>query len=650
MAASLTITDLLEHEGFVRSLARSLVGSDADADDLTQDTWVAALRNPPQRGLPLTAWLGRVVRNQFRNRRREQARRATRERAAARSEVDDRSDQLAERLELHRRVVDAVLALPSKYRGVLLLRFYDGMSAADIARQRGEPTVTVRSQIRRGLDQIRRQLDTTHPGGREAWSAAMLPWLGRATRKAALPTWIGASIAAILVLAVTAIFVTRGPTPTTPASVALPTAQARGAIAAAIADVAVLPESAATRTPVVSTVDPVCVRCVAEDGRPVQSAQVWLFQGAPRPDGRSHYRQFGPFTTDEQGDVAFAASLTYGGGRFDRWVYARVAGKLVGVGRSLGGPEDANGPIEVSMCPSRNVRGRVSVPDGTDPTTVTVRVNSFTISKAGMPYVSFPRGPLFPGIDTALPEFFDRAPDAAGDFEFTDLPDGARIYLIAEGQGLGQAQYANIGMGVTEIPDVVEITMWSESVLSGVVSEPTGAPVSGAVVRIRPNGVDGIFVTTGFETRSAADGSFRIPGLHSGRYDVFVESEGTEWVYRPTSIELRRGATLESALSMESAVRVSGVVVDASNGEPIQDALVGAVMPREFGTQPRLDGARSDEDGRFELRLPRGGAQLYFMGIPRGYAYPEPQIVDELVVEKDGMPIEGLRFELKRAP
>src|SRR6185436_14680515 len=55
--------ELLAHSSWVRRLARSLVASEADAEELVQETWVAALRRPPTEGSPARPWIARVVRN-----------------------------------------------------------------------------------------------------------------------------------------------------------------------------------------------------------------------------------------------------------------------------------------------------------------------------------------------------------------------------------------------------------------------------------------------------------------------------------------------------------------------------------------------------------------------------------------------------------
>src|SRR5688572_8917423 len=57
--------DLLSHTEWVRRLARSLAGDDATADDLVQETWIAASRRPPDLDRPVRPWLAVVVRNLF---------------------------------------------------------------------------------------------------------------------------------------------------------------------------------------------------------------------------------------------------------------------------------------------------------------------------------------------------------------------------------------------------------------------------------------------------------------------------------------------------------------------------------------------------------------------------------------------------------
>src|SRR5690349_12643582 len=98
--ASIDPSDLLSHAGWLRQLARSLVSD--GADDLVQDTWLAALRRPPRSEGSLRPWLRAVITNAARLRWRGDSNRDAREHAladAADGEVPS-AEQLLERHEL----------------------------------------------------------------------------------------------------------------------------------------------------------------------------------------------------------------------------------------------------------------------------------------------------------------------------------------------------------------------------------------------------------------------------------------------------------------------------------------------------------------------------------------------------------------------
>ena len=60
---SIRAEDLLAELGWMRTLARSLVRDVDQAEDLTQDTCVAALQNAPRDTSRLRPWLARIARN-----------------------------------------------------------------------------------------------------------------------------------------------------------------------------------------------------------------------------------------------------------------------------------------------------------------------------------------------------------------------------------------------------------------------------------------------------------------------------------------------------------------------------------------------------------------------------------------------------------
>ncbi len=85
--SSVTPEAVLQELDGLRALARSLVHGDADADDLLQDTAVAALEHPPAADhRPVGAWLSAVLRNRWRMDRRSAMRRQARDHAVALAE------------------------------------------------------------------------------------------------------------------------------------------------------------------------------------------------------------------------------------------------------------------------------------------------------------------------------------------------------------------------------------------------------------------------------------------------------------------------------------------------------------------------------------------------------------------------------------
>ena len=163
---------LLAETAWVRALARRLCSDSAAADDLVQDTWLAALRHQPdERGSP-RAWLGKVLVNLHLARRRTEANRGARERSAARHEALPSSSDVVERVQSSRMLVEHVLELEEPYRSAVLARFFDGLSAEEIARREGLPSSTIRTRIQRGIEKLRARLEHGKGSG---WLAALVP-------------------------------------------------------------------------------------------------------------------------------------------------------------------------------------------------------------------------------------------------------------------------------------------------------------------------------------------------------------------------------------------------------------------------------------------------------------------------------------------
>ncbi len=209
------------------------------------------------------------------------------------------------------------------------------------------------------------------------------------------------------------------------------------------------------------------VSCLDKDGNPVAGAEVHLFQSVSAEPTR--YEHFGPFTSDEQGRAACQRAVVYDErGQFDRWAYARLPGQLVGVARSVNWKNRSpiNPGFRVQLQPSRSVEGFVTLPDGFAPPQVTVRVQVLNVNTGpgDFDFQSFPRHLPFAGLDTALPEVFDKRPDAEGRIRFDDVPEHGNLYLVTVGAGLAEAQWWNENKPFDE---PIRLAISKEGVLTG---------------------------------------------------------------------------------------------------------------------------------------------------------------------------------------
>jgi RNA polymerase sigma-70 factor (ECF subfamily) len=153
---------LLAQEGWVRALARKLVGRESEAEDVAQSALAVALEHPPRSGesVPvLRAWLGQVARRLVIGGHRTDSRRLERERRAARAEALPSASEIHAQEEERRIVVETLLALGEPFRTTLLLRYYRGLEPIEIARAMDVPDSTVRNRLARGLAQLKQKLE-----------------------------------------------------------------------------------------------------------------------------------------------------------------------------------------------------------------------------------------------------------------------------------------------------------------------------------------------------------------------------------------------------------------------------------------------------------------------------------------------------------
>jgi RNA polymerase sigma-70 factor (ECF subfamily) len=147
------------HREAVYRLCWSAAGNHADADDAAQETFVRLYRAlptyDPQR--PFGPWLRKIAWNCGLSARRDAKAGVPVDDGAAAPETADPAPgpaEAAEGNEEHRRVADAVAALPAELRTVMVLRAVEGLSYAEIAETAGIPAGTVMSRLSRARGRL----------------------------------------------------------------------------------------------------------------------------------------------------------------------------------------------------------------------------------------------------------------------------------------------------------------------------------------------------------------------------------------------------------------------------------------------------------------------------------------------------------------
>jgi RNA polymerase sigma-70 factor (ECF subfamily) len=152
------------HQRAALRTAFAVMGSESEAEDVTQEAFVKAFRALPRfrEGLPLRPWLMQIVANEARNRRRSQGRRERLAvRAAAVGGTARRESGSAEELALGAvsagELRAALARLDDRDRTVIALRYFAGLSEAETAAALDVPAGTVKSRLSRALDRLRDQ-------------------------------------------------------------------------------------------------------------------------------------------------------------------------------------------------------------------------------------------------------------------------------------------------------------------------------------------------------------------------------------------------------------------------------------------------------------------------------------------------------------
>ncbi|MCI0589259.1 MAG: sigma-70 family RNA polymerase sigma factor [Planctomycetes bacterium] len=584
---------LLANADWVRALARSLASDSAEADDLEQETWLAALDHPAPTGGRLRPWLVRVLRNLVRKRRRTDLRRKAREEASAGPSPPGDPAALVERISIQQDVVRTVVALDEPYRSTLLLRYFEGLEIGEIARRQRIPHATVRQRLKRGRERLRERLLPRYGGDREAWSAAMLrlaetlrphpaplppgvPVLAAAGKKVAV------GIAATLLVGVVGwragIFPVgppANPIPPTPVAEATPfpgneretgrsADESRSPGAVRRAAVAASPATDGGSGDATASGRLVVRARWREDGRAAEGVVAVV----GRPGSTDSWTACAE--TDDRGEVHFVRLLA---GRFRAALW--------------GGEEE-----EVLVAGGEEVRVELSVPRGFAVVGRVVDQGERGVPSADL-WLSAPENSRL-GLVVCKT-------DESGGFRLPFVTVDQFIGARAAGKPPSYLQSVRGRPG-----DEVRIRIVLEDStarLAGSVFDGSGAPVAGASVAVTdPDRNSTVLLFDGRGTRNPppqwkvtdGSGAFRFDSLAPRRLLLVVWARGFGLFRRV--MEAPSTDEEEVRVTLEPEARVSGRVTD-DRGRPVARARVERIGPESISRSS----VTSDEDGRFEL-------------------------------------------------
>jgi len=153
----------------IARLANALTRDEADADDLVQDTFLQGYRHWTTFtvGTDCRRWLTTICRNEFYRRRYRERRSVSVDDdelellGAARAHIQARDagvDDMFTQLDVGPAIMSAIAALPSVFRGVVVLSDVEGFTYEEIAEMLGLPIGTVRSRLYRGRRRLQDSL------------------------------------------------------------------------------------------------------------------------------------------------------------------------------------------------------------------------------------------------------------------------------------------------------------------------------------------------------------------------------------------------------------------------------------------------------------------------------------------------------------
>lgn len=586
----------------LHALARSLVHGDADADDLLQDTALAAMAHPPDdHERALKPWLATVLRNRWRMDRRGRARREAREYAIGLELAEENDAEAADapaaidRARTLERLASALVALDEPFRTVVVRRYLDGQSAAEIARALGIPAGTVRWRLKTGLERLRAALDRSTP----RWQLALAPLT--AVKGAALvkaKTSILALLVLLLLAGVGAVaFVLLRPSPDGQA--AEPHAAAGSAAKQPGIRVTDLGQDGAETAAARPDPLPGQGRVVVEDDVAAPGGVVsgrvinWSTGGGVASAELTFTSAAGAVTVRADKNGAFELVPPRSG------TFSLTT--ITATGFLPYAPELEHSPVRIALAPKQAVRGlTLFLFPALDYFGTVVDGQGAPVAGARVKLADPPAGEQ--ALETIVREW---TTDKQGKFTF-HAPDGS-VFEAAKGGKRGWAildgNVATTKQMVIAIGDAAA----RDATIRGKAVDASGSPLPDVLVTAVPEdppGSQGPPRAIAFAT-SGPDGAFVLENLDRKNYSLIAELDD----YAQTRKEQVAGGSQSVALVLDEGLPLAGVVRDPDD-EPVPAYTL--LVTRRQGVIREIVSTRSviDPRGRFEVRVAKGDYEL----------------------------------------
>jgi protocatechuate 3,4-dioxygenase beta subunit len=185
--------------------------------------------------------------------------------------------------------------------------------------------------------------------------------------------------------------------------------------------------------------------------------------------------------------------------------------------------------------------------------------------------------------------------------------------------------------------DALEAGETGDLSIRGRVTDPRGNPIPGADVYARSG--------TGFghTAQTLHDGTFEIAGIAAGDYSIGALHRD----YMSADSQEVRAGEASVALVLQPAGRVSGQVIDAATGQPLQEFEVAEVSARQLEREQPVAYINwqpfFDPDGQFALVMSQSRVERVLMARAEGYA-PEQQFIGQV---EAGQHLDNLVFRLR---